>query len=128
MRRRCPLAASAASTCPKPLALGGVGSFAIQFARAAGARVITTASGDGITIADEALAKAHGVSAAFVFHSSDARRLAAVIDKVAGGVQVLIDRVIDLNDGSAGFARQASGRARGKIIVSPEAANSRMVP
>jgi len=151
---------------------GGVGSFAIQFARAAGARVITTASGDGIAIAerlgadqvidyttedftrhvsdvdvvidtiggdtqarsfdvlrpggflattvsppDEALAKAHGVSAAFVFHSSDAGRLATVIDKVAGGVQVLTDRVIDLNDATAGFARQASGRARGKIIV-----------
>ena len=151
---------------------GGVGSFAIQFARAAGARVITTASGDGIAIAerlgadqvidyttedftrhvsdvdvvidtiggdtqarsfdvlrpggflattvsppDEALAKAHGVAAAFVFHSSDAGRLATVIDKVAGGVQVLTDRVIDLNDASAGFARQASGRARGKIIV-----------
>ena len=151
---------------------GGVGSFAIQFARAAEARVITTASGDGIAIAerlgadqvidyttedftrhvsdvdvvidtiggdtqarsfdvlrpggflattvsppDEALAKAHGVAAAFVFHSSDAGRLATVIDKVAGGVQVLTDRVIDLNDASAGFARQASGRARGKIIV-----------
>ena len=32
---------------------GGVGSFAIQFARAAGARVIATASGDGIEIARE---------------------------------------------------------------------------
>lgn len=30
---------------------GGVGSFAIQFARSAGARVIATASGDGIDIA-----------------------------------------------------------------------------
>jgi NADPH:quinone reductase-like Zn-dependent oxidoreductase len=110
---------------------GGVGSFAIQFARAAGARVISTASGDGVAIVerlgadqvinymtddfascvsdvdvvfdtiggdtqarsfgvlrsggflattasppDEALAKAHNVTAAFVFHGSDASRLA----------------------------------------------------
>jgi NADPH:quinone reductase-like Zn-dependent oxidoreductase len=66
---------------------------------------------------DEALAKAHGVSATFVFHSSDAGRLATLIDKVAGGVRVLTDRVIDLDDASIGFARQASGRARGKIIL-----------
>ncbi|MBB4240509.1 hypothetical protein GGD54_001229 [Rhizobium tropici] len=32
-------------------------------------------------------------------------------------MQVLTNRLIDLNDASAGFARQASGRARGKIIV-----------
>ena len=32
-------------------ALGGVGSFAVQFARFAGARVIATASGDGVDIA-----------------------------------------------------------------------------
>ena len=151
---------------------GGVGSFAIQFAKATGARVITTASGNGIAIAerlgadqvidyttkdftrlisdvdvvldtiggdthtrsfdvlrsggflattvsppDGALAEAHGVSAAFVFHSSDAGRLATVINKVAGGVHVLTDQVIDLDDASAGFAWQVSGRARGKIIV-----------
>jgi NADPH:quinone reductase-like Zn-dependent oxidoreductase len=40
-----------------------------------------------------------------------------VIDKVAGAVRVLTDRVIQLDDASAGFARQASGRARGKIIL-----------
>jgi NADPH:quinone reductase-like Zn-dependent oxidoreductase len=151
---------------------GGVGSFAIQFARAAGARVIATASGDGVAIAerlgadvvidyrhadftarvsdadvvldtvggdtqvrsfdvlraggilastvsppDEAMAKAHNVRAAFVFHSSDAARLATVVDKVAAGVRVLTDRVVPLVDASAAFAYQASGHARGKIIL-----------
>ena len=152
---------------------GGVGSFAIQFAHAAGARVLATASGDGIEIArrlgadqvidyrkgdfalavadmdivldtvggetqqkslrvlrrggklvtvvsppDEALAKAHGVEAAFVFHASDARRLAAVMKDVASkGLSVLIDSSTSLQAFDEAFARQASGRARGKIIL-----------
>lgn len=151
---------------------GGVGSFAIQFARQAGARVIATASGTGIAIAqrlgadrvidhrtedfarcasdvdvvldtiggdtqarsyetlraggflvstvsppDEALAKAHGVGAAFVFHGSDARRLATVVDRIATGVEVLVDRVVPAEKAVAEFACQASGRARGKIIL-----------
>jgi len=151
---------------------GGVGSFAIQFARAAGARVIATASGDGIAVAerlgadmvidyrhedfaacvsdadvvldtvggetqvrsfdvlraggilastvsppDEALAEAHRVRTTFVFHASDADRLAKVLDTVAGGVRVLTDRVVPFSDAPAAFAYQASGRARGKIIL-----------
>jgi NADPH:quinone reductase-like Zn-dependent oxidoreductase len=151
---------------------GGVGSFAIQFARAAGARVIATASEDGIAVVeklgadvvidyrhedfaarvsdadvvvdtvggetqvrsfdvlraggilastvsppDDAMAKAHSVRATFVFHSSDAARLASVVDKVAGGVRVLTDRAVPLADASEAFAYQASGRARGKIIL-----------
>jgi NADPH:quinone reductase-like Zn-dependent oxidoreductase len=151
---------------------GGVGSFAIQFARRAGARVIATASGNGVAIAgrlgadvvidyrnedfaervcdvdvvldtvggdtqvrsyaviraggvlastvappDEALAKAHGVDASFVFHSSDADRLATVVGKVAAGVEVLIDRVVPIQQAAQAFEYQASGRARGKIIL-----------
>lgn len=152
---------------------GGVGSFAIQLAHAAGARLIATASGDGMEIArrlgadqvidyrsedfasvvsdvdivldtiggvtqqksfgvlrrggklltvvsppDEALAKAHGVEAAFVFHSSDAKRLATVMKEVASkGMSVLIDSSVPLKSFGEGFARQASGRARGKIII-----------
>ena len=151
---------------------GGVGSFAIQYARAAGARVIATASGDGIDIAkrlgadqvidyravdfaaklsdldvvldtiggetqqrsfgvlrsggvlastvqppDEAFAKAHGVTASFLFHSSDATRLARVVATVAQGTKVLIDRSVPLTGFDAAFAHQASGRARGKIVV-----------
>ncbi len=152
---------------------GGVGSFAIQFAHAAGARVVATASGDGIEIArrlgadqvidyrsddfaaavsdvdivldtiggdtqqksfivlrrggrlvsvvsppDEALAKANGVEAAFVFHSSDAKRLASVVKEVASkGMSVLIDSIFPLESFGEALARQASGRARGKIVV-----------
>lgn len=152
---------------------GGVGSFAIQLARNAGARVIATASGDGIEIArrlgadklidykaqafedqvsdidvvldtvggdtqqrsfgvlrmggflvatpsppDEVIAKAHGVRAAFVFHQSDAARLNKVLDLVdTGKLKVLVDRTVPLDQLSQAFEYQASGRARGKIIV-----------
>ncbi|MBY6264863.1 NADP-dependent oxidoreductase [Azospirillum sp. 412522] len=153
---------------------GGVGSFAIQSARTAGARVIATASGTGLEIArklgadlvidhraerfetmvsdvdlvldtiggdtqqrsfgvlrtggvllatsappDGALAKAHGVAARFVFHSSDARRLGQVVDAVvAGSLAVLVDRQVPLEGVADAFRHQASGRARGKILVS----------
>ncbi len=151
---------------------GGVGSFAIQFARAAGARVIATASGDGIEIArglgadrvidyraenfwqivsdmdlvldtiggetqqhsfgvlrsggrllatasppDEALTNAHHVAATFVFHSSDADRLRKVVDSVDAGTRILIDRTVALPTLNEAFAHQASGHARGKIIL-----------
>ncbi len=152
---------------------GGVGSFAIQLARHAGARVVATASGEGLEIArrlgadqvidyrserfedklsdidvvldtiggdtqqrsfsvlraggylvstasppDEALAKAHGVGASFVFHQSDAARLTKVLDLIdAGTLKVLVDRVVPIDAVGDAFAYQASGRARGKIIV-----------
>ena len=152
---------------------GGVGSFAIQFARNAGARVIATASGDGIDIArqlgadkvidyraedfaravcdvdvvldtiggetqqqsysvlrvgghmlaiaappDEALAKAHGANAAFVFHASDGPRLRQVVGAIdQNGIRVLLDRKVSLGGFDAAFGHQASGRARGKVIV-----------
>ncbi|KKC23798.1 NADP-dependent oxidoreductase [Sphingomonas sp. SRS2] len=155
---------------------GGVGSFAIQLARNAGARVIATASGDGVEIArrlgadqvidytaqpfedavsdvdvvldtiggdteqrsfgvlrrggylaatasppDDALASAHGVNAGFVFHQSDAARLARLLEQVAAGtLSVLVDRVIPLDRSDEAFAHQASGHARGKIIVQME--------
>lgn len=152
---------------------GGVGSFAIQFARMAGARVIATASGAGVDIArrlgagqvldyrtddfaamvsgvdvvldtiggetqrrsfgvlrsggrllaiseapDPALAAAHGVEADFVFHRSSGRRLRAVVDAImTAGLTVPIDRVVALDDLAAALRHQASGRARGKIII-----------
>ena len=152
---------------------GGVGSFAIQLARAVGARVIATASGDGIDIArtlgadqvidyrnedfaealsdvdlvldtiggetqqrsfgvlrrdgrllslvappDEALASAHHVTASFVFHMSDGARLRSVMSSIAkNGLKTLIDQTVPLDEFATAFARQASGRARGKIIL-----------
>lgn len=152
---------------------GGVGSFAIQFARNAGARVSATASGDGVAIArelgadrvidyrsddftqivtdldvvldtiggdtqqqsydvlrlggkllatamppDEALAKAHRVEAGFVFHASDGERLRRVVEAIdRDDLTILIDRKVPLDRFDEAFAHQASGRARGKIIV-----------
>ncbi len=67
---------------------------------------------------DEALAKAHGVSASFVFHQSDAARLTKILGMIdAGTLKVLIDRTVPLDALGNAFAYQASGRARGKIIV-----------
>ena len=153
---------------------GGVGSFAVQLARAAGARVIATASGTGIDIArrlgadlvidytakdftdklsdadvvldtvggetqqrsfgvlraggslvstvpppDEVLAKAHNVMASFVFHQSDGARLGKIIERLdAGSLSILVDRTVPLAEFSDAFRYQASGRARGKIILS----------
>ena len=151
---------------------GGVGSFAIQFARRAGARVVATASGSGLDIArrlgadrvidyrpehfadklsdvdvvldtvggetqqlsfgvlrsggvllatsappDEALAKAHKVSATFVFHMSDASRLEKIIESVDAGVEILVDRIVPLDGLNEAFAHQGSGHSRGKIII-----------
>lgn len=152
---------------------GGVGSFAVQLARAAGARVIATASGTGIDIArrlgadlvidytakdfadklsdadvvldtvggetqqrsfgvlraggslvstvsppDEALAKAHNVTTSFVFHQSDGARLGKIIERLdAGSLSILVDRTVPLAEFSDAFRYQASGRARGKIIL-----------
>nr|WP_300309431.1 NADP-dependent oxidoreductase [Halomonas sp.] len=152
---------------------GGVGSFAIQLARKAGARVIATASGSGLDIIrrlgadkvidyrsedfvqkvsdidvvletiggetqqrsfevlraggrllattlppDEALAKAHNVAADFVFHTSDGQRLGHVLKAIdQDGLKVLVDRMVPLAEFTTAFEHQASGRARGKIIV-----------
>lgn len=160
--------------------VGGVGSFAIQFARSVGAHVVATASGAGMEIArqlgadriidyrdedfaatvsdldvvldtiggetqqrsfgvlraggiliatseppDEALAKAHGVVATFVFHSCDAARLQQVVEAIeANRMKVLLDRKVALDGFETAFAHQASGRARGKIILSMDEAAS----
>lgn len=67
---------------------------------------------------DQALAKVHGVDASFVFHSSDATRLGKVIDLLgSGALTMLVDRTVPLDDFDSAFQHQASGRARGKIIV-----------
>jgi len=153
---------------------GGVGSFAIQFAHHTGARVIATASGNGIDIArrlgadqvidytsqdftkavsgvdvvldtlagetqtrsftvlrpggtlvatpyppDEEVAKARGVRASFVFYQSDGTLLQNVVGKIdADRTTVLVDRTFPFTSFSDAFTYQASGRARGKILVS----------
>jgi len=67
---------------------------------------------------DEALAKSHGVTATFVFHQSDASRLEKIVDRLnSGKLEVLVDRTVPFVDFADAFAYQASGRARGKIIL-----------
>src|SRR3546814_1997019 len=67
---------------------------------------------------DEALAKAHQVEAGFVFHASDGERLRRLVEAIdKRDVTILIDRKVPLDRFADAFAHQASGRARGKIIV-----------
>lgn len=66
---------------------GGVGSFAIQFARRAGARVVTTASGAGLDIA-----RRLGADQVVDYTTTDFRSAVSdvdlVIDAVGGGVEL----------------------------------------
>ena len=67
---------------------------------------------------DEALAKAHNVSATFIFRSSDGNRLKKVVaDIEANAIKVLIDGKTTPSSFDGAFEHQASGRARGKIIL-----------
>ena len=155
-------------------AAGGVGGFAVQFAHLAGARVIATASGDGLALArdlgadevidyqardftaavsgidvvldlvggetqsrsysvlrpggrlvsttmppDEALAKTHGVEASIFYAKPYADRLGDLVAMIVGnGLKVVIDRQVSIDAFDEAWARQTSGRARGKIVVS----------
>lgn len=68
---------------------------------------------------DEALAKAHNVTATFFPHASDAGRLGKVAQQVNAGAELLVDRSMSLDAIADAFARQASGRTRGKILLTP---------
>lgn len=152
---------------------GGVGMFAVQFAKKAGARVLATASDDGVDLVrslgadevvdykqqdfadvftgvdlvfdlvggetqarsykvikeggrlvtpasppDEALAKAHGVSAAMIYAKPFVPRLGEVVQAVAGdGVKVVLDTSVPFESYQEAIERQRSGRARGKIVI-----------
>ena len=72
---------------------------------------------------DETLAKAHQVRASFVFHQSDGSRLGLLLRLLdAGTLEVLVDRKVALEELDDAFRHQASGRARGKIILSVQPA------
>ncbi len=154
---------------------GGVGSFAVQFAHAAGAYVFATASGDGLELVrslgadrvidyrtevferlvsnadvvldtiggdtltrscdvlrpgghlvsavrppDAATAKAKGVAASMVSLSAwlNGSHLRTVVNEVQEkSIRVLIDRTLPMSQVVEALERQASGRARGKIIL-----------
>lgn len=58
------------------------------------------------------------MTASFVFHQSDAGRLERVVEAVlANRLTVLVDRRVALADVAAALRHQASGRARGKILI-----------
>lgn len=70
---------------------------------------------------DEALAKSHGIRASMVYHQSDAARLRTLVELVdAGALRVLVDRTVPLTSFADALRHQASGRARGKFILSLE--------
>lgn len=151
---------------------GGVGSFAAQLARIAGARVIATASAGYVELVrrrgadrvidyraedfaalrdvdvvldtvggetqarsfavlrpggvlasivappDEALAKAYGIAASFVFHRTDAARLGLIAGLCdAGRLCVTVDRTLALADLGAALGHVATGRAHGKVLM-----------
>lgn len=152
---------------------GGVGSFAVQFAHKAGARVIATATGDGLALArslgadevidyqtqdftklvsgvdvvldlvggdtqlrsfgvlrkegrlvstamppDEAVAKAHGVSASIFYAKPYANRLGELVTTIAAqGVKTVIDSDVSFESFTAAWTRLTSRQARGKIVV-----------
>lgn len=74
-------------------AAGGVGTFAVQFAKLAGAHVIATASGDGLALAHEL-----GADQVIDYHNEDFTRLASdvdvVLDWVGGETQSRSYRVL----------------------------------
>lgn len=77
---------------------------------------------DGLLVAvpvppDSARAEARGVRAEFVFHTSDAERLAKVVEHIDDGMQVLVDRTVPLSSAAQALAHFAKGHARGKILL-----------
>lgn len=67
---------------------------------------------------DEVRASDVGVSAMFVFHTSDGPRLARLMERLAAGaLRVLVDGSFPLPEVERALARQASGEARGKIVI-----------
>ena len=152
---------------------GGVGGFAVQFAKAAGAVVYATASGDGLDVVrrlgadhvidyraapfeaavtgmdvvldtvgfetldrsfavmrrggrlvsvvmppDPTKAEAAGVFASRVYYKLEPGGLQAICDRIVDeDLKILVDREFPLAEFRAAFARQASGRARGKVLL-----------
>ena len=68
---------------------------------------------------DTQRAAARGLRAEFVFHASDPQRLAAVTAMLDDHIRVLLDRTLDLDQGSEALEYLAAGHAKGKIILTP---------
>jgi len=68
---------------------------------------------------DTERAAARGLRAEFVFHASDAQRLATVTAMLDDNIRVLLDRAQDLQQGPQALEYLAAGHAKGKIILTP---------
>ncbi|MER6130261.1 zinc-binding dehydrogenase, partial [Streptomyces sp. NPDC001795] len=64
-------------------------------------------------------AAARGLRAAFVFHTSDAERLARVVAVANEGLDIVVDRTVPLSSAADAFDYLAEGHAKGKVIVQP---------
>jgi NADPH:quinone reductase-like Zn-dependent oxidoreductase len=62
-------------------------------------------------------AKARGVRAEFLFHSSDAHRLARVASLVDDGLEIRADGTVRFAGAAQALELVAAGRAKGKLIV-----------
>ena len=70
-----------------------------------------------VTAPDEEAARRHGVTASRVYFRLEPGRLQGLVDRVAARHRVVIDRVVPFARWEEAFARQASGRARGKVVI-----------
>ncbi|AQZ63356.1 Bifunctional protein: zinc-containing alcohol dehydrogenase; quinone oxidoreductase (NADPH:quinone reductase); Similar to arginate lyase [[Actinomadura] parvosata subsp. kistnae] len=64
-------------------------------------------------------AAARGLRAEFVFHASDAERLAKVVAVANEGLDIVVDRTVRLSGAADAFDHLAQGHAKGKVIVRP---------
>ena len=68
---------------------------------------------------DAERAAARGVRAEFVFHTSDAARLARVMSLIDEGLRVVVDSWYDLDEAAVALEHLDRGHAKGKIILAP---------
>ncbi|KAA0920582.1 NADP-dependent oxidoreductase [Streptomyces apricus] len=64
-------------------------------------------------------AAARGLRAEFLFHASDAERLAKVVAVANEGFEIVVDRTVRLSGAADAFDHLARGHAKGKVIVRP---------
>ena len=95
---------------------GGVGSFAVQIAKAAGARILATASSD-----NQEILKELGADVAIDYKSQDATEV-ALDDSGGEGVDVVFDAVRQamLSDPITKLGRRQPSRTQGDLTPSPE--------
>jgi NADPH:quinone reductase-like Zn-dependent oxidoreductase len=64
-------------------------------------------------------AAARALRAEFVFHTSDAARLARAMSLIDDGLRVVVDSWYDLDEAAVALKHLAGGHAKGKVILTP---------